>query len=83
MSKTVAIFVEKEGLIWLNSGFLIQLFRTQCNRFLKIVYHWDKSDDGVMCTGKEIKSGLNLIRMETDVATHIHTNASFFFEKKT
>ena len=37
---------------------------------LKIVNHWDKRDNGVMCTEKEIKSGLKLIRLETDVAAH-------------
>ena len=35
---------------------------------LKIVNHWDKRDNGVMCTGKEIKPGLKLVRI--DVATH-------------
>ena len=27
-------------------------------------------DPPLMCTGKEIKSGLKLVRIETDVATH-------------
>ena len=36
---------------------------------LKIVNHWHKRDNGVLCTGKEIKVGLKLARMETDVAT--------------
>ena len=40
------------------------------NCWLKIANHWDKRDNGVMCTGKEIKSGLKLVRMEIDVATH-------------
>ena len=29
LSKTVATFVQKAGLIWLKCGFLLQLFRTQ------------------------------------------------------
>ena len=29
MSKTVAIFVENVGFIWLKGGFLLNLFRTQ------------------------------------------------------
>ena len=33
---------------------------------LKIVNHWNDHDNGVMCTGKEIRSGLKLVRMETD-----------------
>ena len=41
-----------------------------CNCWLKIVNHLDKRDNGVMCTGKEMKSGLKLVRMETDVETH-------------
>ena len=49
-----------------------------CNCWLKIVNHLDKRDNGVMCTGKEMKSGLKLVRMETDVATH---HASSFQEK--
>ena len=40
------------------------------NCWLKIVNHWDKRDNGVMCTGKEIQSGLKLVRMETDAAAH-------------
>ena len=31
--------------------------------------YWDKRDNDVLCTGKEITSGLKLARMETDVAT--------------
>ena len=41
----------------------------KCNCWLKIVNHWDKRDNGVMHTGKEIKSGFKLVRMETDLAT--------------
>ena len=36
----------------------------KCHCWLKIVKHWDKRDNGVLCTGKEIKSGLKLARME-------------------
>ena len=32
--------------------------------------HWDKGDNGVMYTSKEIESGLKLVRMEADIATH-------------
>ena len=38
--------------------------------WLKIVNHWDNHDNGVMSTGKEIKSGLKSVRIKTDVATH-------------
>ena len=38
--------------------------------WLLIVNHWGKRDNGVMCTAKEIKFGLKLVRMETDVVTH-------------
>ena len=41
----------------------------KCNCWLKIVNHWDKRDNGAMCTEEEIKSGLKLVRKETDVAT--------------
>ena len=40
----------------------------KCNCWRKVVNHWDKRDNGIMCTGKEIKFGLKLLRMETDVA---------------
>ena len=40
------------------------------NCWFEIVNHWDKRDNSVMCTRKEPKSGLKLVRMETDVATH-------------
>ena len=32
----------------------------KCNCWLKIVNHWDERDNGVLYTGKEIKSGLKL-----------------------
>ena len=57
MSKTVSTFVQKVGLIWLKGGFFSYLGH-KCNCWLKIVNHGDKRDNGVMCTGKEIKSGL-------------------------
>ena len=42
----------------------------ECTCWLKVVNRWDERDNGVMCTEKEIQSGLKLVRMETDVATH-------------
>ena len=42
----------------------------KCHRWLKIVNHLDKRDNSVMCTRKEIKSGLKLVLMEIDVETH-------------
>ena len=48
--------------------------------WLKIVNHWDKRDNGVIHTGKGIKSGLKLIRMETDVATY---TSKLLLRKKT
>ena len=36
----------------------------------KFVNQWNKRDNGVICTGKEIKSGLKLVGMETGVAKH-------------
>ena len=41
----------------------------KCNCWLKVVHHWDKHDSSVISTEKEIKSGLKLVQMETDVAT--------------
>ena len=68
MSKTVATLVQKVGLILLKGGFYFSYSGHKCNCWLKVVVpHWDKRDNGVMCTGKEIKSGLKLIRMETDM----------------
>ena len=62
--KTVASFVQKVGLIWLKDGIsVIQDAKV-------IVNHCDKPEDDVMCTGKENKAGLKLVRMKTDVATH-------------
>ena len=58
MSKTVATFVEKLGLTWLKGAFLLLLVTQdtyRCNCWLKIVDHWDKRDNSVMCTGEEIK----------------------------
>ena len=58
-------------LIWLKGGFYFSCSGHKSNCWLKIVIHWNKRDNGVLCTGKEIKSGLKLARMETDVATHV------------
>ena len=80
ISKTVATFVQKVGLIWLNGGFYCSYSGHKCNYWLKIVNHWDKCDSGVTCAAKEIKSGLNLVRMETDVVTH---KCKLLFRKKT
>ena len=64
-----------------------------CDCRLKTVNHWDERDNGILCLGKEIKSGLKLVRMETDVATHtcklllrkkpehLYTNIKLFFCK--
>ena len=57
---------KKWGKFGLKVSFYFSYSRHKCNCWLKIVNHWDKRDTGVMCTGKEIKSGLKLIRMETD-----------------
>ena len=70
ISKTIATFVQKGGLIWLKVVFYFSHSGHKCNCWLKIVNHWDKRDSGAMCTGKEIKSGLKLVRMVKDVATH-------------
>ena len=35
-----------------------------------IFINLEKRDNGVICAGEEIKYGLNLVRMETEVATH-------------
>ena len=51
MSKNVATFVLKVGLIWLKSAFLLQLLRTQMYFLALNCYHWDKRDNGVMCPG--------------------------------
>ena len=59
MSKTVATFVQKVGVIWLKGGFLLDTYVINC--WLKIVNHWDKRDNCVMYTGREIKSGLKLV----------------------
>ena len=32
----------------------------RCNCWLKIVNHWDKRDNSVMCAGKKIKSGFKI-----------------------
>ena len=62
MSKTVATFVQKVGLIWImgliwiKGGFYFSYSGHKYNCWHKIVNHWDKRENGVMCTGKEIKS---------------------------
>ena len=48
MSKTVATFVQKVGLIWLKGGFYFIYSGHKCYCWLKIVNHWDKHDKGVM-----------------------------------
>ena len=68
MSKTVATFVQKVGLIWIKGGFYFSCSGHRCNRWLNTVNHWDKRDNRVLCTGKEIKSGLKLV-LELAVAT--------------
>ena len=79
MSKTVASFVQKVGSIWLKGGFLLQLFRwlftsviqdTKVIVGLKLLTIGTNVTTVLLCTRKEIKSGLKLVRMETDVATH-------------
>ena len=50
----------------------------KCNCWLKIVNHWDKGDNGVLCTEKEIKSGLKLARMEnTDMPAPFKKNTEY------
>ena len=68
MSKTVATYVQKVGLIGLTGGFGYSGHKFNC--LFKIVNHWDKRDNGVMCTGKEIQSGLKLVRSETNIVVH-------------
>ena len=51
MSKNVATFVHKVGLIWLKSAFLLHLFRTQMYFLALNCYHWDKRDNRIMCPG--------------------------------
>ena len=59
------------GLIWLESYFLLHFNSGhKCNCWHKRVNHCDKPDNGVMQAGKEIKSGLKLVRIKTDVAMH-------------
>ena len=70
MSKTVATFVQKVGLIWLKVGFYFSYSGHKWNCWLKIVNHWDKRDNEALLTGKEIESNLKLVRMDTDIATH-------------
>ena len=51
MSKNIATFVQEMDLIWLKGAFLLQLFRTQMYFLALNCYHWDKHDNGVMCSG--------------------------------
>ena len=71
MSKTVATFVQKVSFTWLKGGIYFSYSGHKCNCWLKIVNHWDKRYNGVMCTGKEIwfKSGLILVRRGTYIVT--------------
>ena len=66
----MSTFVQKLGLIWLKVAFYFSYSGHKCNCWLKIVNHWDKRDNDDICTGKETKSGLKIVRMETDAATH-------------
>ena len=54
MSKTIATFVQKVGLIWLKDGLLLSYSGHKYNYWLKIVTHLDKPDNSVMCTEKEV-----------------------------
>ena len=38
--------------------------------WLKIINHWDKRDNSALCAEKKAKSGLELLTVETEVATH-------------
>ena len=38
--------------------------------FKVLTMHWNKRDNNVMCAGKEIKSGLKLVQMETAIAMY-------------
>ena len=69
------------GLIWLKVGFLRFTVIQDTNVILglKLLTTGANLQNGVMCTGKESKSGLKLGRMETDVATH---TCKLFLRKK-
>ena len=70
MSKTIATFVQKVGLIRLKNG---RVFTPDFQNTIVIVgikmlmFHLDKRDNGVQ--GKNI-SGSKLVRMVVGVATH-------------
>ena len=51
-----------------------------CNLWLNIANPRDKYDNSVMCAGKETKSDLKSLGMETDVATH---TSKLLLRKKT
>ena len=70
---------KKVGLICLKGAFYFSYSGHKCNCWFKIVDHWNKRENGVMCTRKEIKSGLKSVRMETDIATH---TCKLFLRKK-
>ena len=82
MSKTVATFVQNVGLIWLKGGFLLLSVILDTNVIIGLKLLFIRTN-GVMCPGKEIKSGLKLIRIEeTDVATRtckLNIGLSIFF----
>ena len=60
----------KSGINLATRWFYFNYSGNKYNCWLKIVNHWDKPDNGVMCAEKEIKPGLKLVRMRTDVASH-------------
>ena len=57
-------------LIWLKGGFYFSYSGHKCRCWLKGVNHWKKSDDGVMCAGKENNSCLKLVRIKPEEATN-------------
>ena len=69
--KTVATFVQKGGLIWQQRWHFTSFDHSvhKCDCWLKIVNHWDKRDNSVMCAEKK-KFGLKLLLVETEVAKH-------------
>ena len=56
-------------------AFFFSYSRHICNCWLKIVNYWGKRDNRAMWAGKEIKSGSELVRMETEI-TNVYMEKS-------
>ena len=71
LSKTVATFVQKVGLIWLKCGFFASIIQdTNVVVGLKLLTTTTNVTT-VLCTqGNKIKSGFKKVRTKTDVTTH-------------